>query len=113
MVVVAWTLAVAGYRVANHSRMSAEKLRAFAQAVDLSTLSGSTRAKAIRELADKLNALSSEERRRARLERVWQGWFGQMTEEEKGAFIEATMPAGFKQMLASFEQLPDDRRRRA
>ena len=113
VILAAWILAVAGYRVANSSRMSAEKLRAFAQSVDLSKLSASARAKAIRELADKLNALAPEERRRARLERVWQGWFGRMTEEEKGTFIEATMPAGFKQMLTSFEQLPEERRRRA
>ena len=39
-------------------------------------------------------------------------WLEAMTEEEKGAFIEATMPGGFKQMINAFEQLPEDKRRK-
>ena len=93
--------------------MTAEKVKSYAESVDISKLSGAARAKAIRELEDMLNALSLEERRKARVERSAWSWFDRMTEEEKAAFLEATMPTGFKQMLTSFEQLPEEKRRKA
>ncbi len=93
--------------------MTVEKLNAYVHDVDLAKLSPADRARALKRLADKMNALPPEERRRARIERSAMRWFEQMTEDEKGEFIEATMPTGFKQMLSSFEQLPDDKRRRA
>ena len=108
-----WLVALAGYRIAKNAKMTAEKVKAYAESVDISKLSGAARAKAIRELEDKLNALSLEERRRARLERISWAWFGEMTEEEKAEFIDATMPTGFKQMLTSFEQLPEEKRRKS
>jgi len=111
-VVVLWVLALTGYVVAKNSRVTAEKVRAYAESVDLSKLSAADRAKAFKKLADMLNALSLEERRQARLDRIPGLWFKEMTEDEKAAFIEATMPTGFKQMLAAFEQLPEDRRKR-
>ena len=111
--VVAWTIAITGYTIAKNSKMTADKVRSYAQSVDLGKLSADARAKAIRDLAAKLNKLSPEERRKARQDRTGQGWFEQMTEEEKGTFIELTMPTGFKQMLSSFEELPEERRRRA
>lgn len=107
-----WLVALAGYAIAKNRKMTAEKVRAYAASVDLSKLSGDARARALQELADKINALSLEERRKARVDRLAWNWFGQMTEEEKARFIEATMPTGFKQMLTSFEQLPEEKRRR-
>lgn len=108
-----WLVALAGYRIAKNSKMTAEKVRAYAESVDISKLSGAARAKAIRALEDKLNALPLDERRKARLERISWGWFDQMTDQERGEFIDATMPTGFKQMLTSFEQLPEEKRRRS
>src|SRR5215468_8833535 len=111
-VLVIWIAAAVGFRIARNSKMTADKVKAYVASIDLKKLSGSARAKAIKDLADRINALSIEERRMARFERVARDWFDEMTEDEKAAFIEATMPTGFKQMLTSFEQLPEDKRRK-
>ena len=112
-VLLIWVVAVAGYLIAKNSRLTADKVRAYAESVDLSKLSGDARARAIRKLAEMLNGLSVDERQKARLERIAWAWLERMTEEEKAGFIEATMPTGFKQMLTAFEQLPEDKRRRS
>jgi hypothetical protein len=108
-----WAVAIAGFAIARNAKVTAEKVRAYIESTDLSKLKGEARAKAIRKLSDMLNRLSIEERRQARLEKLASEWFNEMTDEEKGQFIDDTMPTGFKQMLTAFEQLPEDKRRRA
>jgi hypothetical protein len=108
-----WLVALGGYALSDHFKMTAEKLRAYVQGTDLSKLSGDARAKALRDLANKINALSPEERQQARVDRLWSQWFREMTEEEKGQFLDATLPSGFHQMLASFEQQPQAKRQKA
>jgi hypothetical protein len=108
-----WLAALGGYALSDHFKMTAEKLRAYLQGTDLSNLSGTARAKALRDLADKINALPPEQRRQARVDRLWSQWFREMTEEEKGQFLDATLPSGFQQMLVSFEQQPAEKRQKA
>lgn len=109
----AWALTFAGYKIAGSMKVTADKVQAYAESVDLSKLSAAERAKAIQHLADMLNALTMEERRQARLGRDWEKWYAQMTDAEKSGFIEATMPTGFKQMIGAFEQMSVEQRKRA
>lgn len=110
---VVWALVWGGYTLASRSKVTVEKVQAYVNSVDLSKLSAAERARAIQRLADQLNALSFDERRRSRVEGTWRDWFSEMTEEEKGQFIEATMPTGFKRMIAAFEEMPEERRKHA
>ena len=105
-------MAYAGHRAATNSRVTAEKIAVQLRATDLTRLSAGRRTEVLRSLANKINALSGDERRSARMDRNWERLFSQMTVEEKGAFIDATMPPGFKQMLAAFQQLPETMRQR-
>ena len=105
---VAWTV----YHFSGQSKMTAEKLQAYISANDLTKLSASAREKTIGDFADKVNQLSIEERMNWRRGDDWKKWFAAMTEAERGKFIEATLPTGFKQMMDAFSQLPDDKRKK-
>ena len=107
-----WVLAMTGHAYLDSLKMTADKVRAYVESVDFTSLTGEARENAIKRLEDMLNALPYEERQRLRLQHTVDGWFNQMTESEKSQFVAATMPTGFKQMINAFEQLPDDKRRR-
>jgi len=112
VLLVIWLVALVGYQIADHAKVTPDKVRTFTAATDFSRLSAAERKAAIRKLAAMLNALSLEERQSMRLDRTAYRWFEQMTEQEKGEFLEATLPTGFKQMLGAFENLPPEKRKR-
>ena len=112
IIIGAWVLAWTGHRAATNSKITAEKIVARVRTVDLGKMSVESRARWFADLAAKLNSLPPDERRRARLEHGWENLIAQMTEAEQNAFIESTMPAGFQQMLAGFDLLPADKKRR-
>jgi hypothetical protein len=113
LIVTAWLLALGGYALADHWKITADKVRAYLSQTDFSKLSGDARAKALRGLEEMINGLSPDERRKARLGKLWGPWFGDMTEAEKSEFLDAILPSGFKQMLTSFEQQPPEKRKMA
>lgn len=113
ILVTAWVLAWMGMRVAGHYKMTAEKMIAAVRATDLEKLAAEARAQRLRELGDKLNQLTPDERRHARADQEWNRLWRQMTDAEKSEFVERTMPSGVKQMISSFEKLPEDKRRYA
>jgi hypothetical protein len=110
--VLVWGLVVAGWRWAEAAKVTPDRVRAYLASVDLNQLSAADRASALRRLAEQLNALSWEDRRQMRLDGTLASWLEAMNEEERLAFVEATLPTGMTQMLSAFDELPEDRRRR-
>ncbi len=109
----AWLLALGGFAIAQRLTPTAERVRAYIASLHVGQLSHAERLTAFRRLGEKLNALSAEERRKLRLQREWAELFAVLTEDEKAAYLDATLPSGFKQMITAFEALAPDKRRRA
>jgi len=113
VIIGVWLLAWGGYTIAQNAKVTAEKVRAELKSLQLAKLSAAERAKALRKIADMLNALPADERRVARLDAEWRRLFLEMTDAEKAEFLEQTLPTGFQQMLTSFEKLQPEQRKKA
>ena len=112
VLLVIWGVAWLGHTLARRSRVTADKVHQYVHSVDFANLQGDERRRALQKLAEQLNAMPFEERRQVRLRREWEPWFNHMTDVEKEQFVEATFPAGIKQMISAFERMPEERRRR-
>ena len=110
--VAVWIVALSIFHFSGGLKMTAEKVQQYLEATDLARLSAAQRAKALAEFADKVNALSIEERVKWRRSEGWKQWFAGMTEAERSRFIDATLPTGFKQIMEAFSQLPDEKRKK-
>ena len=112
-VLAVWILALAGVAVARAFRATPDRIVRLLQSAPWPSLSAADRSRLLREVARLLNKLSPEDRRTARMNPAFASWFRGLEDSEKGEFLELTVPAGFNQMLAAFEEMPEDRRRRA
>ncbi len=108
-IVLVWLMCWAGYTIASKSQMTREKLNQYLHSIDLAKLSAAERAKALRALIDKWNAMSPEDRRHWHLDR---DWLAQLTDDEKSLLIDGMVPAQIKLELNAFEQLPKEQRQK-
>ena len=106
-----WILALGGFAIARSRKVTPEKIIAFLNRTPFQSLTTQARQDTLRRLAEMLNLLSSEDRRSVRLTGAWRTWFSSMDANEKGEFMELTLPVGFNQMLTAFEQMPPAKRR--
>jgi hypothetical protein len=108
-IVLVWLLAWAGYYLAKKSKMTADRVYAYQNSLDLEKMSAEERRKALQALVDKLNALSPDERDRWRFD---QDWFRRLSDEEKSWFIEAFLPGEMKRALSFFERQPKEKQQK-
>lgn len=64
------------------------------------------------ELAERVNRLRGSDRMDADLERELRTLFGQLNDAEKQAYLDATLPRGFDELMLALNAMPPDERRR-
>ena len=106
--VLVWLLAWSGYVIARHSKMTAEKVNQYQLGWNQAR-SAADRLKFLKGLAERLNALSPDERQKWRLD---QDWFRELTDEEKAYFLDDFLPGEMQTALKMFERWPKERQQK-
>jgi len=93
------------------SRPTAQLVTAYVGHSDLAVKSGTRRVQAIERMEEMLNGLSFEERQKLERDGTTRGFFQQLTQDEQVAFLDATLPAGFKQLMDHFNKMDSAHRK--
>ncbi len=107
-----WLLAWLGISWAGSLAPTPEKVVAYAGAQDLSTLTGAARARYLDGLADRVNALTFEQRRELAMNHELARVFDRMTEAERLEYLQRVLPRGFQRAMEALNNMsPADRQR--
>lgn len=106
-----WLVALTGMAIARSQQVTAEKVIAFVNDNPLKEKQPADREKFIRELADKVNRLSFEQRQEMRDDKpLWQA-FEQMNEAERKLWLDLTLSRSVKKMMLAFNEMPPAKRK--
>jgi len=106
-----WTIAFVAIHLARGAKPTAASITAYVQKNDIKSKTGSDRKKTIANVEDMLNHLTYDERQQLRREHVTDNFYRSLTPEEQSEFLDATLPAGFKQMMESFNKMDPAKRK--
>jgi hypothetical protein len=101
-----WLVAVAAIAFARSQAVTADKVIAFVEMTDLTTLSAEQRRTHIEALAARINRLPFEERRNPALEQHLRDVFVGMTPEERSHYLDLVLPRGMQQMMDAINTMP-------
>ena len=105
LVVTVWLVAALIIHFANASHPTAATVSAYAGSIDLDTLQGDARARAIARMEDMINHLTFAERQQLDRDRVSRQFLHKLSPDEQDAYLDATLPTGFDQMMDAFNRM--------
>ena len=106
-----WLVAGLGIWYLHATRPTPQSVTAFLDGSDLAAKSGREREGIIRRAASQLNDLSFEQRQVLQKNGSTRRFFSAMTKEEQSAFLDATLPADFRQMMEVFNKMDPAKRK--
>lgn len=111
LIAAVWLVAAVVIHFANASHPTAETVAAYVQSLNLDAMQSADRAKAIEKMEDMVNRITFDDRQQLDRERITKEFFDKLTEEEKGAYLDATLPTGFAQLMDSFNKMDPVKRK--
>lgn len=109
--VLVWAVAGSIIYGVRQARPTAQSLTVYLGKHPLTTESGTKRTKIITRVVDMLNGLSLEDRQTLRSDGVTRDFFMNLTPAEQAGFLDATLPAGFKQIMEAFNKMEPEKRK--
>ena len=107
-----WGVAAGTIHWLHASQPTAASITAYLAHTNVAAQSGRDRVKTIRRAEDQLNEVSFEERQRLQRSGVTHQFFRNLTPAEQAAFLDATLPADFKQMMEVFNNMEPAKRKK-
>jgi hypothetical protein len=106
-----WIVAAALIFWSRHARPTAQSVTAYVQHADIASQTGRDRTRTIGSVETQLNEISLEDRQQLQRSGVTRQFFLSLTPAERLAFLDATLPAGFKQWMEAFNRMDRAQRR--
>ena len=111
-VAVIWLLAWGATSMVERSAPSPERVVAFLRAEPLPPVGSPQRRPHMERLARELNRLDFAQRRELRAQSELDAYFRALERPEQEEFLQLTLPEGFRQMMAAFNEMEPEQRQR-
>ncbi len=106
-----WAIAAGSIYWLHASQPTAASITEYLAHTDVAAQSGRDREKTIHRLENQLNDVTFEERQQLQRSGVTRRFFRALTPAEQAAFLDATLPADFRQMMEAFNQMEPAKRK--
>jgi len=111
LIAAVWLVAAIVIHIVRASQPTAASISAYVHSVDLNSLEGDARSRAIKRMEDMVNDISFDERQQLDRSRVNHDFFDKLTPDEQSAYLDATLPTGFQQLMDSFNKMDPVKRK--
>ena len=105
LLLAVWLVAALVIHIAGASQPTAASVAAYVHSLSLDSLQGDARARAIARMEKMVNRISLEDRQELNRDRINRDFFDKLTPAEQDAYLDATLPTGFQQLMDSFNKM--------
>ena len=108
---VLWAVALGGIHWLHASKPTEQSVADALAKTNLAARSPSDRARTLHDVEDQLNELSFDERQKLQRDGATRRFFLALTPAEQSAFLDATLPTDFKQIMEVFNKMDPAKRK--